>query len=192
MENLAYKEERKERREIIGGRIVMMSPRPAIKHASVIGSIYRIFANYLHGKKRCKTFIDGVDVHLDEKNVFVPDVMIVCNRDKIKGDGIYGAPDLIVEVLSPSTASRDRGIKKDAYEKAGVLEYWIVSPNEKMIEIYLLDSGKYRLDNVYMAYPDWQWEKMTEEEKAETTLLLRVSLYDDFVINIRDIFEDIE
>lgn len=176
--------------EKINGKIVMMSPRPAINHNSVIVNLTHIFTGYLKGK-RCRNFSDGVDVHLDENNTFVPDAMIVCNKDIIKSDGIYGAPDLVVEVLSPSTARYDKGMKKDLYEKHGVREYWIISPNDKSIEVYLLKDGRYVLDDVYVVYPDWQWEKMTDEEKSDARLSLKVSLYDDFIIDIREVFDRI-
>lgn len=80
----------------------MMSPRPAVNHNRVITNISRIFSTYLR-TKRCESFSDGIGVHLAEKNIMIPDV--VCNRDIIKSNGIYGAPDLVVEVLSPSTAN---------------------------------------------------------------------------------------
>jgi Uma2 family endonuclease len=186
MKNLAYVDPVPS--EKINGEIIMMSPRPVINHLRVIGNIYHIFTGYLKGK-RCEAFADGADVHLDEKNTFVPDVMIVCNKDIIKDDGIYGAPDLVVEVLSPSTAKRDRGEKKSIYEKYGVKEYWIANPADKSIEVWLLKDGKYELDNVYTVYPDWQWEKMTDEDKAEAQLNLKVSLYDDLIIDVREIFD---
>lgn len=188
MGNLAYDNERF---EIIGGKTVMMSPRPTPNHNRVITSISSIFRNYLKGK-RCEAFSDGVDVHLDEKNIVIPDAMIICNKYIIKGDGIYGAPDLVVEVLSPSTANRDKKDKKALYEKHGVKEYWIVDPVSKSLEVYHLIDKKFELDQAYAVYPDWQWEKMTESEKSEAVLALRVSLYDDFAIDIRDIFENVE
>lgn len=189
MDNLAYRDE--PRYEVINGTIVMMSPRPAINHLRIIGNIYTLFKTYLRGK-RCEAFTDGADVHLDEKNTVIPDVMIVCNKDSIKGDGIYGAPDLIVKVLSPSTASRDRKEKRALYETFGVKEYWIVSPGEKSIEVHLLQDGVLQLDNAYALYPDWQWAKMTDEEKSAAILAFRVSLYDDFTVDLRDIFENVD
>jgi Uma2 family endonuclease len=186
MKNLAYVDPVPS--EKINGEIIMMSPRPAINHNRVITRISSIFDHFLQGK-RCEAFSDGVDVHLDENNVVIPDAMIVCNKDIIKSDGIYGAPDLVAEVISPSTAKRDKGVKKDLYEKHGVKEYWIVSPIEKSIEVWLLKEGKYELDNVYTVYPDWQWEKMTDEDKAEAQLNLKVSLYDDLIIDVREIFD---
>lgn len=179
------------RYEIISGETVMMSPSPAVNHTRVSGNIYHIFRTYLKGK-RCETFNDGVDVHLDDKNTLIPDAMIVCNKDIIKGDGIYGAPDLVVEVLSPSTATRDRKEKKLLYEKHGVKEYWLVDSTSKSVEVHLLQDGKFELDRVYTIYPDWQWNKMTAEEKTETVLTFRVSLYDDFIVDIQEIFENID
>ena len=129
---------------------------------------------------------------LDENNNFVPDVLIVCDRGKIKYNGIYGAPDLVVEVLSPSTAANDRGIKKDTYEKAGVREYWIVDPVSKSIEVYHLQNGRLELDDVYLVYPEEEWERMTEEQRAAARLSVKVSLYDDLFVDVREVFEDID
>lgn len=189
VENTIYKEE--PRYEIINGQTVMMSPSPALNHTRVSRNIDRLFGRYLEGK-RCEAFPDGVDVHLDDKNTVIPDAMIICNKDIIKKDGIYGAPDLVVEVLSPSTGKKDKGYKKSLYERHGVKEYWIVDPISKSIEVYLLKDSKYDLDNVYTIYPDWQWEKMTDEEKAEAALVLKVSLYDDFAISLYDIFKNVD
>ena len=110
--NLAYQDYPAE--ELIGGKFVAMSPSPAINHNRVIGNIYRIFAHYLNGR-RCEPFADGVDVYLTEEDRFIPDMMVVCDPDKVKADGVYGAPDLVVEVLSPSTAQYDRGRKMKVY-----------------------------------------------------------------------------
>ncbi|MDF2722039.1 MAG: hypothetical protein K0Q59_1714 [Paenibacillus sp.] len=179
------------RYEIINGKTIMMSPSPNINHSTVIANLTRLFGNYLNGKK-CRNFTDGVDVHLDEHNTVIPDSMIICNKDIIKRDGIYGAPDLVVEVLSPSTARHDKLEKKALYEKHGVKEYWIINPADKSIEVYLLKDKAYRLDDVYTVFPDWQWEKLTEEEKGQVALSLQVSLYDDLILKLEDIFEDVE
>ncbi|WP_193769094.1 Uma2 family endonuclease [Metasolibacillus meyeri] len=177
------------RYEIIDGETIMMSPRPTLNHNRVITNLAVVFDKYLDGKK-CEYFTDGVDVHFDEKNRVIPDSMIVCNTDILKPNGIYGTPDLIVEVLSPSTARKDKGDKKTLYEKHGVKEYWIIDPVAKSIEVYLLKDDRYELDNVYTVIPDWDWEQMTEEEKKEAVLTFKVSLYDDFIIDIKDIFKN--
>lgn len=186
-DNLAYQEERRE--ELIGGNVVMMSPASA-EHVYTAGSIYNIFKNYLKGKN-CVPFSDGLLVHLTDENKFVPDMMVVCDRSKIKSDGVHGAPDLVVEVLSPSTAKDDRTRKKEIYEACGVPEYWLVSPTDKSIEVYLLESGKYILHDVYTVRPDWVLKQMTDEERAAIVTEFKCHLYDDLIIRLDDIFGDL-
>lgn len=187
MENLAYQDPIWE--ELIDGKVVAMSPRPTINHSIIATNIQNIFAYYLKGNK-CIPFSDGVDLYLSEKDRVIPDMMVVCNRDIIKKDGVYGAPDLVVEVLSPSTTNRDRGYKKDLYERSGVKEYWIVSPLERSVEVYLLKDTKYVLDHVYVIHPDYELEKMNEAELAEIQTEFKCSLYDDLDISIQDIFHN--
>lgn len=176
--------------EIIDGITFMMAPSGSVGHGTSGTNLARILGNYLLGK-RCRVFSDGVDVHLDEKTTLVPDVFIVCDKGKIHHDGIYGAPDFVAEVLSPSTMRRDRGVKKDAYERAGVREYWLINPIDKSIEVHILRDGKFYLDNVYVIYEDWEWKKLTPAEKEEATLKLKVSLYDDLIVDIREVFENV-
>jgi Uma2 family endonuclease len=185
--NLAYQEEIWE--ELIDGKIVAMSPRPAVNHTRVSGMIYYIFQSYLKGK-RCIPFPDGIDLYLTEKDHFIPDMMIVCDRSKIKTNGIYGAPDLVVEVLSPSTAKNDRGYKKDAYAAAGVKEYWIVDTANKLVEQYLLEDKQYVLHEIYVVYSEDMLEKMNNEERAAIVKEFKCSLYDDLLISLEDIFAD--
>lgn len=132
--------------------------------------------------------MDGVDVYLTEDDTVIPDMMIVCDPEKIKGDGIHGAPDLVVEVLSPSTANRDRGYKKDLYARCGVQEYWIVSPTEKSVEVYHLDGSDLTLHDVYSVYPDWMLKKMKEDEREAVITRFKCSLYDDLEIALDDVF----
>ncbi|MBQ7514788.1 MAG: Uma2 family endonuclease [Schwartzia sp.] len=174
--------------EIIDGQEVAMSPRPALEHSHIILNLARIFSIYLRGK-RCKAFVEP-ELILDEKNHFAPDLAIVCDKSKMKANGIYGAPDLVVEVLSPATMTRDKGIKKATYEAAGVREYWIVSPLEKSIEVYHLKEGRFQLDGVYCVFPEWEWERMSEDERAAARLSVKVSLYDDLLVDVREVFEE--
>jgi Uma2 family endonuclease len=185
MSNLAFQEETWE--ELLDGKVVAMSPRPAVNHDVVSGNIYRFFGNFLKGKK-CTAFGE-VDVYLTEKDRVIPDVMIVCNRDIVKTDGIHGTPDLIVEVLSPSTASKDRGYKRKLYEKCGVREYWIVSPEAMSIEVHLLQDGKLELDDTYSVCPDYLLKKMSEEEIAAIKREFTTSLYPDMTIVVGEVFE---
>ena len=185
--SLVYQEESWD--ELINGKVVAMSPRPSVNHHQVSLNIANIFSRYLRGKT-CRPFGDGVDLYLTEKDRFIPDGMIVCDPHKIKRNGIYGAPDVVIEVLSPGTARYDRGHKKDVYEAAGVREYWIIEPDSKSIEVYLLQNEKFALDNVYSVYPDYLQEKMTEEEKEAIPTAFHCSLYDDLLISLEDVFSD--
>ena len=195
--NLAYQEDYWQdwkdspRTELINGKIVAMSPRPAINHLFVASNIYTIFDQYLRGK-RCTPFADGADLYLTEKDYFIPDMMVVCDPDKIRHDGVHGTPDLVVEVLSPSTAKRDMTYKKAVYEQCGVREYWIVHPLERMIQQYLLqeEDGKRRLvlANIYTQYPDYLLEKLTEEERAALVTEFPCGIFDDLTVRLEDVF----
>ena len=149
--NLAYQEERRE--ELVGGKVVMMAPASS-NHNRIAGNIYYIFRRYLNGKK-CEPFADGENVYLTDCDHFVPDFMVVCDPDKVKADGVYGAPDLVVEVLSPSTAQYDRGRKMRVYAQCGVREYWIVSPGDRTVEQYLPEG-----DSLSSTPPTaWSWRR---------------------------------
>jgi len=189
--NMAYNYDDDYRSELINGKIIMMLPRPVFNHVTVASNIYRIFANYLKGKS-CTPFDDGFDLYLTEKDHFVPDAMVVCDPNKIKYNGVHGAPDLVVEVLSPSTAKRDKTYKKQVYEQCGVQEYWIVDVDSKRLEQYLLQEGQLQLVEVYSVYPDYIWNKMTAEEQAAVPLELKCSLYDDLLIKLEDVFERVK
>ena len=99
-----------EKYEIINGKTFMFA-KPATNHADVATNLSRLWANYLRGK-HCRLYME-TSLFLDEKNQFSPDLMVVCDRKKIRPNGVHGAPDLVIEILSPDTAARDRGVKKD-------------------------------------------------------------------------------
>ena len=185
-----FKERRKY--EMLDGEIYYMA-HDSSNHATIKGNIFNIFKNYLRGKK-CRTFVDGMDIKFNEKDTTVPDVMIVCNKDIIKKNWIDGAPDLIVEVLSPSTAKNDIGYKKDLYEKYGVKEYWIVNQTDRSIQVYLLKDGVYVLDNLYQIYDDSDLEAMDDEEKDAIIREFKISLqgYGDLIISVEEVFENVE
>lgn len=183
--NLAYQDEL--RGELINGEVVAMSSSPTFNHNRVASRIYRAFENYLEGK-RCTAIADGTDLYLTQEDRFIPDMMVVCDRDKIRRDGVHGAPDLVVEVLSPSTARDDRMHKKAVYEASGVREYWLVDPENRTIEQHFLRDGRLELNTVYTSYPESELERMTEKERAEVETHFKCSLYDDFAIALDDIF----
>lgn len=188
-ENLAYQDDfvTKRREELIDGKPVMMSPRPTVIHNRIAFNIAVLFDRYLKGKK-CTPFSDGVDLYLDDDNRFIPDMMVVCDPGKIKPDGIHGAPDLVVEVLSPGTARNDKTRKKDVYARCGVREYWLVSPNEKSVEVYRTNGTEFILHDIYTLYPDWQLAQMSDEERANLVTQFKCSLFDDLDISLEDIF----
>lgn len=181
----AYRMDWKE--ELIGGKVVAMSPA-STNHTRIAGNIYHIFRTYLNGKN-CEPFGDGVLVYLTDEDEFIPDFMVVCDADKVKADGIHGAPDLVVEILSPSTARNDKIYKKEVYAKAGVREYWIVSPADKAVDVYR-SNGKNELllHNTYAVYSDWMLKKSSKAERAAIVNHFQCSLYDDFDIYLDDIF----
>lgn len=114
--------------------------------------------------------------------------MVVGDTDKIKLDGVHGAPDLVVEVLSPSTAKNDKGYKKDIYAKCGVKEYWIVSPSDKSVDVYVLEGSSYILHDVYTFYSESELSMMTEQERAAIVTKFKCSLFNDLEISLEDIF----
>ncbi|HEU5140983.1 MAG TPA: Uma2 family endonuclease [Bacillales bacterium] len=140
-----------ERVELIDGQPVYMSPAPSRKHQVVSRELIRKFGNYLDGN-RCEVFDAPFDVRLfaearenDEvENVVQPDLVVFCDPEKLDDKGGKGTPDLVIEILSTSTAKIDKLTKKSLYEKAGVKEYWVVDPVHELLEVYLLkDDGKY-------------------------------------------------
>ena len=183
-ENLAYQEPWRE--ELIGGKVVAMAPA-SINHVFVAGNIYSIFGNYLRGKN-CVPIMDGAKVFLTEEDNFVPDMMVVCDRSKIKSDGVHGAPDLVVEVLSHSTMRNDKTHKKEVYAKCGVREYWLVNPIDKSVEVYRANGAGFILHNIYALYPDWELARMSEEERSALETHFKCSLFDDLDISLEDVF----
>ncbi|WP_025270319.1 Uma2 family endonuclease [Hippea sp. KM1] len=133
-----------ERWEIIDGVAYNMSPAPKVKHQKISGNLYFELKKALRDKKsHCDLFSAPTDVVLDETSVVQPDIFVVCDKNKITEDNIKGAPDLIIEIVSPSTAYKDTKIKKDLYEKFGVKEYIIVFPDLFLVERYVLKDGSY-------------------------------------------------
>lgn len=138
-----------ERAEIINGEPVMMAPPPSRVHQEISFEISRQIGNYLDGK-RCKVYPAPFGVRLFEQDgdspedvdtMVEPDISIVCDPSKLDDHGCKGAPDMVVEVLSPSTQRHDQLVKLGLYQRAGVREYWIVDPMNKTTRVMLLDAG---------------------------------------------------
>jgi len=137
-----------ERWELIGGVAYNMSPAPNTRHQSLAGTLYHALCTFLENAS-CLPFYAPTDVFLPDgvtdstETVVQPDVLVVCDESRIHEDGIRGAPDFVVEVLSPSTAYKDLGDKKDLYERSGVREYWIVNPESGSVFRYTLKNDRY-------------------------------------------------
>ncbi|MDE6590224.1 MAG: Uma2 family endonuclease [Oscillospiraceae bacterium] len=147
-----------ERIEIIDGEVFLMAPAPSRAHQGISMELSRQLANYLEGKK-CRAYHAPFDVRLFEKDgnrpedvdtVVEPDITIVCDPSKLDDRGCKGAPDMVVEILSPSTQRHDRLVKLGLYQRARVREYWIVNPEDQTVQVMLLDgSGVLQLHEVY-------------------------------------------
>ncbi len=168
-----------DRVEIIDGIVYDMSPAPLRKHQGIVTNLLRSVANYLVNKS-CEIYPAPFDVVFAEKgkkdseikNVVQPDLSIICDKNKLNDKGCFGAPDWIIEILSPSTSSKDLNEKYFLYEKFGVKEYWIVEPSEQIVLVYSLKNGKY--ENTF---------RYTKEDSA-------VTIFEDLKINLSEIFND--
>lgn len=126
-----------ERWEIIEGVAYNMSPAPNTRHQKIAGHLFGMLYARLAGQ-RCTPFTAPTDVKLSEHDVVQPDVLVVCDPSKITPTHIEGAPDLVVEVLSPSTSAKDLREKLALYQRAGVKEYLIVDPMENYLQRFVL------------------------------------------------------
>jgi len=159
------------RYELIDGVIYMMSP-PTSSHQDISTDLSRQFSTFFRGKP-CKVYAAPFKVKLDEKNYYEPDLSVVCDKRKIVKDGCVGAPDLVVEILSPSTASHDKVKKFNTYLKAGVKEYWLVDPEDRTVLVNILANGEYVL------------KTYGENE------IIPVQTFEGLNINMQEVFEDI-
>ena len=164
--------------ELIKGKIVRMSPAPSSIHQDVSGKLHGEFYAYLKNKN-CKLYSAPFDVRLIRKQndneiqtVVQPDLCVICDISKIDERGCLGAPDLIIEILSPATSKKDVRDKFDLYEEAGVKEYWIVEPLDKLVDVFILKDDKYQLVRKYV-----------------TNDLVPVNIFDNFAIDLKDIFK---
>ncbi|CAK0771696.1 Uma2 family endonuclease [Gammaproteobacteria bacterium] len=140
-----------ERWELIDGTPYNMYPAPTRIHQEVVCELLRQIANYLKGKD-CRVYTAPFDVRLPQPKtnnkttdtVIQPDLAVICDKEKLDEKGCLGAPDWIIEVVSPNSASRDHITKRALYEKHGVREYWIVHPIDHLLTIYWYQQGQYR------------------------------------------------
>lgn len=147
------------RYELYDGQLRALSA-PTHIHQMILTDLVVQIGGYLRGKP-CKIYPAPFDVRLFEQEgnspedvdtVVQPDLSIVCDNDRqVDRRGVHGAPDLVVEILSPSTKQYDCPIKFKLYQQAGVREYWIVDPDKKLVLVYALVNGQYYVPEVYTA-----------------------------------------
>jgi len=168
-----------ERWEIIDG-VPYMQSAPSWQHQSISRELLRQFSNYLLDKT-CEVFASPFDLRLSEvevadedvTNVYQPDLVVICDKNQLKGTGYFGIPDLVIEILSPSTAKTDRLLKFNIYEKFGVKEYWIVEPDMKLVSVFILqDNNRYGRPELYTETGD-----------------VKVSIFPDLIINLSTVFD---
>lgn len=178
--------------EKIDGKLYLMSPSANPIHQQIIVNITTIFKNYLKkNKKGCNVYGDGIDIYLDEdnKNYVIPDVTIICDKSKIRKNGYYGIPNLIVEVLSPSTIKRDENEKLKLYEKFQVPEYWMVDYGNNKIIQHILKDGGYHNGNIWVLLDEFEFKRLPKDEQETYTTKFKTSIFEDLEIELNDIFE---
>ena len=163
--------------ELIDG-VMYIITSPTLLHQELVGEFYIRLKEYIKKNGgQCRTMVSPVDVHIDKednKTLVKPDVFVVCKRDKFTRRWIEGSPDLVIEVLSPSTKRKDMAIKLKKYIETGVREYWLVDPDQRKIMVYDLEN--YDFPIMY-----------TFEDKVP------VGIFDgDCIIDMAEIVEDIE
>lgn len=141
--------------ELINGRAYNMTPAPNSMHQFVVGELHFALRTYFQNQS-CYVFVAPFDVFFSESeqydtpdHVAQPDLSVVCSKDQISRNGCHGAPTMIIEVLSPSTALKDFNEKFNLYQKYGVQEYWIVDPGNRTVHVYALQDGVYQVREVY-------------------------------------------
>ena len=141
-----------DRLELIKGKISKMSPAPSTFHQKVSMNLTGILWNEFKNHP-CKLFSAPCDVRLLDKKkstldkdvftVVQPDLCVICDEDKLDARGAFGAPDLVIEILSPGNSNKEMKYKYDLYQEAGVLEYWMVNPQDKTLFIYILKEDQF-------------------------------------------------
>ena len=170
-----------ERWELIDGEAYNMTPAPSRRHQEILLALARDFYDFLEDKP-CKVYVAPFDVRLPEKNqsesdvttVVQPDLTVVCDPAKLDEKGCIGSPDLIVEIISPSTAAHDYIQKLALYERRQVPEYWIVHPVDKTVMVFLLNAAReYGKPNIYAGGDQ-----------------IRATLFPDLLVDLKKIFKE--
>jgi len=161
------------RKEIIEGEL-FMSPAPSIKHQSILRNLFRIIDKFVLENELGEVLFAPCDVIFSNINIMQPDILYISNENLeiLTTLNIKGAPDLIIEILSPSTIENDRIYKKLVYEKFGVKEYWIVDPQEEIIEVWSLKNARFQLFHKAKK-TEKLTSKLLEDLELELSLIFR-------------------
>jgi Uma2 family endonuclease len=166
------------RYEVINGELIMV-PAPSYGHQSLQSKLGLIFANFTNKNNLGEILYAPFDVILAENIVVQPDILFVAkeNKELLKDRGLFGPPDLAVEIISPSSLKRDIKDKRQIYEKFAVKEYWVVFPKEKIIEVLAINNeGKYEVFD------------FTSLEDEQSKTFIKSKLFADLEINMNDLF----
>ncbi len=161
------------RKEIIEGEL-FMSPAPSIKHQLILRNLFRSLDKFIMENSLGEVFFAPCDVIFSNINVMQPDILYISNENYeiLTALNIKGAPDLIIEILSPSSIETDRIFKKLVYEKFGVKEYWIVDPQEEMIEVWNLKGTNFQLHQKAKKTQKFK-SKLLEDLELDLSLIFR-------------------
>lgn len=167
-----------ERVELIRGKLFRMSPAPSRRHQAMLGELHLQIAPFFK-KQKCQVFLAPFDVRLpvskrkgQDTTVVQPDLCVICDPDKLDERGCVGAPDLIIEILSPGNSKKEMREKFEVYEEAGVREYWLVNPLDNVVLVYVLNEvGKY----IGLA-------PVTEDQE------LRAAIFPELLIDLKEVF----
>lgn len=168
--------------EKVDGVIFNMSPSAGFAHGQINGNIYQAIKRQIKNSV-CSVSMENLDLYLSDDEYVIPDIMLICDRHKVKNDKYRGVPRFVAETLSPRTAFRDRTLKMEKYARLGVDEYWIVSPKERSVEIYYLEEAQYRLIESYILEED----EKDENYNADKILTLRAM--PTVEIGLKEIFD---
>lgn len=132
------------RYELINGEL-FMSPSPVLRHQEIVGELYALLREHVKSRRLGKVYVSPVDLRFSGTSQVVPDIVFVSNsrREIMSGKRLTGPPELVIEVLSPSTQGNDLVKKRDLYERYGVPEYWLVDPKRNTLSILAVRGGRY-------------------------------------------------
>lgn len=159
--------------ELIDGFLIF-NEMPTVIHQSILSELSYYFTKYIKEKNEsCKVYFSPIGVRLDKDNktMLEPDLIILCDPSKSDGRHILGAPDFVLEVVSPSSRSRDYLVKLNKYYYAGVREYWVVDPKHQNISVYLFRDINEEFDHITYSFED----------------KIPVSIFDDLIIDFKEL-----